>query len=59
MADLPAHPETGDGPGLGPGSESIAAKPRWKTTAWIVLGVVVVVVFIALHLTGVIDPGGH
>jgi hypothetical protein len=58
MADLPTHSDTGDD-GLGPDSGPIAARPRWKTTAWIVIGVVVVVVFITLHLTGVIGPESH
>ncbi len=58
MADLPAHPDSGD-EGLLPGSQPDAATSRWRTTAWIVIGVVVAVVFIALHLTGVIGPESH
>lgn len=58
MADSPTHFDSGD-EGVGPGRQPNVATSRWRITAWIVIGVVVLAVFIALHLTGVIGPGSH
>ncbi len=54
MADLPSHPDTDD-TGMGHGRGPTTRTPRWVT----VVGIVVVVLFVVLHLTGVIGPGGH
>ena len=50
MPELPSHPESevNRGPGLRPG------RPRGKNALTIGVGIVLVVVFIVLHLTGVL-----
>jgi hypothetical protein len=55
MADLPSHRDTNDRVGPGPGTGT----PRWKSVAGVILAIVVVALFIALHLTGVLGPGAH
>jgi hypothetical protein len=60
MPDLPSHPDTGSsgappGPDLGSGSR----RSRWKTIAGIAAALLVLVVFVVLHLTGVLGPGEH
>jgi hypothetical protein len=56
MADLPSHPDTND---RGAGPEPSTGTPRWKSVVGIIVAIVVVALFIALHLTGVLGPGGH
>lgn len=59
MAELPSHPNTGDDdraraePGLG------ARRPHWKTIAGITVVVVLLVLMVVGHLTGVLGPGEH
>jgi hypothetical protein len=57
MADLPTHFDTGDDPDAGP--RPVASRSRRRATAWIFLAVALVAVFVVLHLTGVLGPGGH
>lgn len=60
MADLPSHPdsdhEAGGVPGRGPNT---GGTPRWVSVVGIIVAIVVVVLFAALHLTGVLGPGAH
>lgn len=58
MAEPPRHPETDDQPATRHGREPAGGKP-WGTYAFMLLVAVVVVGVIALHLTGVVGPGGH
>ncbi|MGH3301666.1 MAG: hypothetical protein ACRDOK_08295 [Streptosporangiaceae bacterium] len=53
MADFPAHPDTGTDP------DPAAARPRWKTALWVAAVVAVLVLFIVLHLTGVVGAASH
>jgi hypothetical protein len=59
MANPPSHPATDDhsaGPGHGGPATS---RPRWVTVAGIVIAILLVVLFIVLHVTGTLGPGGH
>ncbi len=49
---------TGDGNGAGHDGRPKARAARSTYLLW-VLGVVLVVAFVVLHLTGVLGPGGH
>jgi hypothetical protein len=55
MADLLAHPDNDDDIGIGP----TACGPRWKTVLGIVIVVALVLLFVVLHLTGVLGPESH
>ena len=60
MADLPAHPGTDDESGAGPGRRAPASRrPLWVPVAGIVIAILLVLLLIALHLTGALGPGGH
>jgi dolichol kinase len=59
MPDLPSHPDTGTGAPPGPDRISGSRRSRWKTIAGIAVALLVLVVFVVLHLTGVIGPGEH
>ena len=60
MADLPSHPDTGSGDaGADPDRRPTPRRPRWTSVAGITLGIALVVLFVVLHLTGVLGPGGH
>ena len=59
MPDLPSHPDTGSGARTGPGLGSGPRRSRWKTIAGIAAALLVLVVFVVLHLTGVLGPGEH
>ena len=60
MADLPAHPDTGDGPEPGPGlAAPPVGRPAWPVAVGIAFLVVLVVSVVVLHLLGVLGPGDH
>lgn len=68
MADLPLHPDADDDPGRADaGTDRAAARrsarrsarPRWMTLGVGVLAVAVLVLFVVLHLAGVLGPGEH
>jgi len=58
MADRPPYPETDDDIGVGsdPGSPTVTS--RWLYAFWII-GILTVLAFVILHLTGTIGPGVH
>lgn len=58
MADLPHYPDTGDDRSVEPDGGSTAGRPWWVYACWII-GIVLVLLFVILHLTGAIGPGGH
>jgi hypothetical protein len=51
--------EAGDGPRREIDSGSTAGPSRGLTVLVIVLGVLLVVMFVLLHLTGAVGPGAH
>ena len=60
MADLPPCPGTSsvsDGTGISPGSRPGGGRPRWKTAPVWVAVIVLLLVMVILHLTGVVGAG--
>jgi hypothetical protein len=57
--DANPHPESNDHPDVAPDAESAAGTPRWITVLGIVIGVLVLLMFVVLHLTGVMGSGSH
>jgi hypothetical protein len=53
MAALPAHPES-----HGEEAPDAPRRSRW-TWVWVAVGVILVVGFVVLHLTGVLGPEAH
>ena len=60
MAEVPHPPadEGGDNTGTGRGRGPEASSPRLTHLVWAV-GIVLVVLFVVMHLTGVLGPGDH
>jgi hypothetical protein len=58
MADLPPYPGANDDAGPRPDRGSTTRTARWVYLSWII-GIVLVLLFVALHLTGTIGPGRH
>jgi type VI protein secretion system component VasF len=59
MADLPSHPDSDDA-GAGPGREPTTTRtPRWVSVVATIVAIAVVMLLVALHLTGVLGPGAH
>jgi hypothetical protein len=55
MADLPTHSDTGDEPAARrQAEEPEAGSTTRQKVIWIAIGVAVLVVFVVLHLTGVV-----
>ncbi|MFB4302172.1 hypothetical protein [Actinomadura sp. NTSP31] len=54
MPDLPSHPDTEHG-----GGPAIAGRPRRRRLLAIAAAAAVVTLVVVLHLTGVIEMGGH
>jgi hypothetical protein len=42
-----------------PDRESATSTPRWVPVLGIVIAIVLVLVLVALHLSGVLGPGAH
>lgn len=61
MANLPyPHPESDAEPGAEqPQHVSRSGTSRWPRIAASVAALLLVVLFVVLHLTGVLGPGGH
>jgi len=57
MADLPTYPDTDD-TGVGSDRGSTTSTSRWVYVFWAV-GIVLVLLFVILHLTGAVGPHGH
>lgn len=59
MAEQPHYPSSDADHGTGHDHDSAPEKRSWGSVLAVVLGVGFVVLFVALHLTGVAGPGGH
>lgn len=60
MADPPPYPGTssiGDGTGASPDSRPGGSRPRWKTVAVWVVAIMLLLVMVILHVTGVVGAG--
>jgi hypothetical protein len=57
-ADLPSHPDSHDEIGVQSGPRS-RTQAGWRTYLFVVGGVALVTMFVVLHLTGTLGPGGH
>lgn len=58
MADAPRHPDTSDDAGAAPDRDSTGGTP-WGMYVVAFLAIAFVVMFVALHVTGVLGPGAH
>jgi hypothetical protein len=52
-------PYTGDDSGAGPDRGSTIGTPRWVKVCGIVIVIVLLLLMVALHLTGAFGPGLH
>jgi hypothetical protein len=59
MTDPPSYPDTRHGVGADPDSEPAASRPRWRVIMFWIIGIALVLLFVALHLTGILGPGAH
>jgi hypothetical protein len=59
LADPPSYPDTRDDTGVGPDRGSSSSTPRWVPVVGIVIAIVLVLLLVVLHLTGVLGPGAH
>jgi hypothetical protein len=59
MADPPRHPDTGEDSGVAPDRGPAARRSRWVAVLFWIIGIVLVLAFLVLHLTGALGPGAH
>jgi hypothetical protein len=59
MADRPAYSAAEDGPRRESDPVGRRRRSRWTVVVGITLGVILVVFFLVLHLTGVLGPTAH
>jgi hypothetical protein len=59
MADPPPDSDTGDDTGVGRDRGSATSTPRWLPVLGIVIAIVLVLLLVVLHLTGVLGPCAH
>ena len=59
MADPPPYPHIRDDADAGPDGEPITNRPRRRVIAYWIIGIVLVLLFVVLHLTGALGPGAH
>ena len=59
MADPPSYPPNRGETRAEPGGEPAARRPRWTVITLWVIGTSLILLFIALHLTGTLGPGSH
>jgi hypothetical protein len=57
LADPPSY--TGDDTDVGPDRRSATSRSRWVPVIGIVIAVVLVLLVVVLHITGVLGPGAH
>lgn len=59
MADPPPYPDTDDDTSVGGPDRGSTTRTRWWVYVFWIIGIVLVLLFVALHLTGIVGPGGH
>ncbi|MHB8645649.1 MAG: hypothetical protein ACYDAR_07660 [Thermomicrobiales bacterium] len=63
MPDLPRYSGTdddsGDDTGMGPGRRPPTGTPRWISVLGIVIAIVLLLLIVILHLSGILGPGLH
>jgi hypothetical protein len=59
MVDPPHYPDTGEDTGGRRDRGSASRTPRWVLVLGIVIAIVLVLLLVVLHLTGVLGPGAH
>ncbi|GEM_PF-1845448 len=63
MSDLPPYSGTGDDTsndtGVGHDRRSTTSTPRWVSVLGIVIAIVLLLLIVVLHLTGILGPGLH
>jgi hypothetical protein len=59
MADPPSYPDRGDDTGVAPDRGSATSTPRWVPVLGVGIAIVLVLLLVVLHLTGVLGPGAH
>ncbi|MPZ24279.1 MAG: hypothetical protein GEU28_12230 [Dehalococcoidia bacterium] len=59
MADPPPFPDSGDDTGAGPGRGPTTGTRRWVPVVGIIIAIGLVLLFVILHLTGIVGPGAQ
>jgi hypothetical protein len=59
MVRPPPYPDTGDDTDVGSDRRSSAGAPRWVSILVIIIAIGLVLLVVALHLSGAIGPGVH
>lgn len=59
MVHPPPYPDAGDDADVGTDREPTAGVPRWAAVAGIAIAIILLLLIVALHLSGVIGPGVH
>jgi hypothetical protein len=59
MTERPSHTEPEDQAPMRVDRGSGASPPRWMTAVGIAIATLVILMFVVLHLTGVMGSGGH
>jgi hypothetical protein len=59
MVDPPSDPDSADNTGVAPDRGATGNTPRWVLVLGIVIAIVLVLLLVVLHLTGVLGPGAH
>jgi len=59
MAKLPPYPDSNEDTGVEPDRESTTGAPRWVSVFVTIVAIVLVLLFVVLHLTGTVGPGGQ
>jgi hypothetical protein len=59
MPDPPRYPDTDEDTGLGRDRGPASGTPRWVFVFGIVIAIAFGLLFVVLHLTGILGPGAH
>jgi hypothetical protein len=59
MADPFPYPDSKGDTDVGPDRGSPNGRPRWVSMLGIVIAIVLLLLIVVLHLTGILGPGAH